>query len=696
MGRTDPLIGLESVPNFLPAFSEGMVPANAGRVQLLAQLGRGRVIDLEWSPDGGQIAVATSLGSYVYEATSLARVAFFPTKVPQTSVDFSPDGGRLASGGADGAIRIYELNFRNLLREIEAGESGITRVSYAADGRTIASLEEGSGTVKVWSTADGALVRELEGGELATTGENWFYENGVRVESPSGGGMSMHDIAMSPDGRLLAAVTDRSLRLWDLSSGKFITAVSLPTPAGAVAFSPAGGIMATAHWNGIVWIRDAGTGQPLRSFRASEFLGALSFSGDGSVLATFGWDGLINLWDLEQRSLLETINLNGPAKYASGFDLRVEFGPTGDDMRLVATYGGVARVWTDPGQSAAGPLRGHYGWPTAVALLPDQSSLLVLSASPAVWDLESGDLLRSLDSSEGMVYASTLSPDGSLLALGTTDGRVILWDTRSLEQISSVKAHVGFVTLIAFHPEGTMLATAGSDNRIRLWEPNSQAPLLSLSGQPVGIDGLFFYAGGDRLGALGDLSRAPQPDELAVWTWDGGTGDFLSSITHPGFRFGTAWTDKDNSIVALSMTAGESANVTSTLLLDGDDLRPVMTLEGGSPAFSADGTRAATVDGQGRVWVTDLSTGEVLFTGRSQDETAPGLSMAAFSHDGSLLATAGYAGEPVRLWEVPSGRQLRSLGLLPTWASSIGFSEDDRLLFVGSDDGVVRIWGVGY
>src|SRR3990172_1334670 len=192
--EADPMIGLESMPDFLPAFSEPIVPVNVGHVKLLAQLGKGRVLDLDWSPNGEMIAVATSMGAYVYEAASLAQVAFFPTKVAQTSVDFSPDGRRLACAGADGAIRIYELSYGNLLREIDAGPQAIVRVIYAPDGKTIASLEQESGTVMAWNAADGQLIRELEGGELAATGENWRYVERILLDSPSGGGMSVHDM----------------------------------------------------------------------------------------------------------------------------------------------------------------------------------------------------------------------------------------------------------------------------------------------------------------------------------------------------------------------------------------------------------------------------------------------------------------------------------------------------------------------
>jgi WD40 repeat protein len=72
-------------------------PENAARIAQLARLGKGWVLEVAFSPDGGMLAVASSLGMYLYDAVSLAEVRFLPMDALAIGVAFSPDGRTLAS-----------------------------------------------------------------------------------------------------------------------------------------------------------------------------------------------------------------------------------------------------------------------------------------------------------------------------------------------------------------------------------------------------------------------------------------------------------------------------------------------------------------------------------------------------------------------------------------------------------------------
>src|SRR5262245_39917205 len=79
---------------------EPITPDNAERVQQLAVLGRGTVQQLAWSPDGKALAVAGSLGVWLYDAAALdmSPRLLADQAGSMTSVAFSPDGKTLASG----------------------------------------------------------------------------------------------------------------------------------------------------------------------------------------------------------------------------------------------------------------------------------------------------------------------------------------------------------------------------------------------------------------------------------------------------------------------------------------------------------------------------------------------------------------------------------------------------------------------
>jgi len=202
------------------------------------------------------------------------------------AVAFSPCGQRLATGGEDRAVILWDARTGKAELVLQGHASMVRSVSFSADGARLAS-GGWDGTIRVWDAATGALLRAIPNGSLVM---------GVQF-SPT-------------DGRTLASA-GYSAKQWDVDSGEMIRSIEGRDFA---VFSPDGRTIATASVQLArdVLLVDAETGAiRLRMDGQHQQLFSASFSVDGSKLASGFIDGACKVWDSSTGALLRTIELGG-------------------------------------------------------------------------------------------------------------------------------------------------------------------------------------------------------------------------------------------------------------------------------------------------------------------------------------------------------------------------------------------------
>ncbi len=316
------------------------------------------------------------------------------TTYPPEHSAFSPDGSLLATAHKNGTAIIWDLATGERLHtfqgEVErAGEQGqaltheISDVTFSPDGALLAAARPHTPGIDVWDVATGELVASLEGAR------------------------GLHDVAFSPDGARLAGAVD---------SGQS------PEPAGKTI------IWSTATWEVERTLDDAAPD--------------IAFSPDGATLATRsgvslvtwtgGEAGPVKLWDVATGELRATVPVDG-------FVMQIALSPDGTTLAISALLNDA-----DPATLLVDVATGEtlFSLPAAgpnfdsLAFSPDRS-LLVVGYQPnrlAAWNTLTGELFWELTGPLGSDWLRypVFSPDGALLAVNSSDGRVLLWDVGTL------------------------------------------------------------------------------------------------------------------------------------------------------------------------------------------------------------------------------------------------------------------------
>ena len=589
------------------------------------RIGKAPVTEIAYSPDGRRIAAATHKDIWMYDARSGAALKLLTGHTDSVlTVAFSPSGNTLASGGADGTVRGWNVRSGTLFETITAHGRSVRSVRFSPDGSTLASAGADK-LIRLWDVWTADLRRTLEG-------------HSERVDT----------VAFSPDGLTLASGSrDGALMFWDIQTGKKLrTLKGHEHPVKSVAFSPDGLTLASAGRPGSVNPRlsragriklwDTRTGELMQTLEGhSHTVGCVAFSPDGDVLASGGgwYDDTVRLWNA--RTGEEDRILQG---HTGGVN-SIVFSPDGG--RLASASRGSIRLWdTRTGEHLRTLV--HSVW--RFAFSPDGKTLAVGSADAIeIWDAHSGEKLRTLPGLTGSVLA--FSPDGTTLAIRRGHHSILLCDVRSGKVLQTLEAHTDYLVSAAFSPDGRVFAGGWpheGNSLLRLWDVRTGDPRRVISSDEEYVQAVAFSPDG-RSVFTGSLYSG-------IHVWDVRTGELLYTL------------DEYSSItfIAFSPDGHTFASVSSRLTVHVWDTRTreilhTLTGHGSSSAvralsFSSDGNMLAT-GGDDTIRLWDVRTGAPLWQFEGHTSSIYSVEFAA---DGHTLASWGSDGT-VLLWDFRLG-----------------------------------------
>ncbi len=435
------------------------------------------------------------------------------------SIAFSADGLILATAGSDGSIMLWDVPERHTLRIILGHSAAIDALTFSPNAETLASVSRDT-TIKLWDVPSGQMLASC-----VTRGP-------------------LHCMSISTDGRLLAAAgTDQQVRIWEVSPDNEL---SLRHEF-------------HAHWSTIT---------------------AMTFDSAGRKLLTTSTDNSIKLWDIEELEIKEDLLAPQPmttfASYRKrtgnvgawnmGSGASIVFSTTGDRLAATDTQGSL-RVWDMASLQEVfsvdlhEPLcfdtlvfspDGKYlflctnknlrGWDTAswqlrfsveiisgcshILVSPDNKEIFTchFDGNVQIWS-RTGDQIKSLQSPYGRPTSAAISPDGSVLLIGTSTGEIIRVEsaTRASHE-SPLKHGEGIIETILYSRDGGFFATSSLlGGTVRIWDSESFRLRSTLHGHTGVLQRMAISGDGRMLvvsGGAGTKAPSPTNREGIVTIWD--------------------------------------------------------------------------------------------------------------------------------------------------------------------------------
>lgn len=702
------------------------LPENA-----IKRIGNGIFNDIAYSPDGEQLAVATSIGIWLYETDTYKPLSLLTVHTESVrTVQYAADGKILASGSSDGTIRLWDPQTTKNIGVLTGHQNGVTHIAISGDSQTLASVGTDEKFVRLWNLNTQKPIADLKGkfndirslayspdsdiiaaGDFDGTVTLFSTKEKKRITSLVGHDLAPSDItepgsvltlAFSPDGETLASASrDTTIRLWDTKTTHH--KVTLTGHTGWVTtavFSSDGKTIASGatytHWNSDSSIRlwDAKTGKHLRAIETPTLVRRLAFSPDNETLASINRNNAIYIWNTNTGELkidLTKQRVKSKSKPISVFpDGKKEIYENDDGTyTLLDVETGIPKPFLKgfhPSLLLFYSLSSSSPQKQQLILMysPDGKTLAIKDdKSVVLWDIETDTHKGTL--SEDLEYFSSMkfSPNGQFLAI-RADKTIHLWNTETAKQIAAYTREKNHQNdFHVFSPDSQLLATPAKDPKmVQLWSTETGYPRFLLMGHSWGASSVIFSPDGNNL--VSSSSKA--------FLWDAKTGRRKASFISPeGLSFSLRFTPDGSALVGYTKAPYEDKGDNRIWIWDTQTGQQKFILKEHKgritrTLFAPDGKTlvSGSADGTMRFW--DLETGELITTLEEYDPASP----IAFSPDGQTFASGGENAK-ILLWDLNTGK-LKTTFTAYNPVRRISFQGDGKTLITSGPDGTTLVW----
>ena len=310
----------------------------------------------------------------------------------RNEVAISQNGSTIATGSSRGEVRLWDVNSESLLKQCAAGKRKVEALefspdsslaiamgdrallwdwaeedqpkpldgspdyaqalAFSPDGRLLATGHVREAAAELWDVPSRRHVATLKGpaknhyreqmtfspdgktlivpGNPAKVVEMFDVHTGQLTQSLDAGTTKPRDVAISPNGKYLAAVgSQTAIKLWEMPEARLKTDrfTGHVDSVQEIVYTPDGRQIVTGGVDGTIRIWQARTGRPLRVLQCDNWIVGLGVSPDGMKIASCSLDDTVRLWDAQ--SGREIFRLPGHGRMGGNMNYGVGFDRTG-------------------------------------------------------------------------------------------------------------------------------------------------------------------------------------------------------------------------------------------------------------------------------------------------------------------------------------------------------------------------------
>lgn len=267
---------------------------------------------------------------------------------PVYAFGWSRDGKMLATGSADATVRLWEIPSGAPLATFQGHTALVHAVAWMPDGKSLASASYDK-TVRVWKAPDKktagkksddskssdrsetvvATAETKSASEVSkkdttkkTIGKKDAKDpNDPLLEEFKGHTGPVTLLAVPSAAKLLASgSSDKTLRIWSLTSNKPAATIDIKYPVLAAAFSADGKVLCSSGADEGLNFWNPGTGKLLKSTvktTTHSTISALAWSPNGSLIAVGRSGHSLQLWDVQAEKAVHTLTAMAPVTSAT-------------------------------------------------------------------------------------------------------------------------------------------------------------------------------------------------------------------------------------------------------------------------------------------------------------------------------------------------------------------------------------------